>query len=296
MPINLAVAVGAVLPTRRFEWTVSDVLLYQLGVGGGRPASGHIDLRYVMEGDAMEVLPSFAVVAPALRETATPVLDLPGCDIDLAAVLHYDQRVALEAPIRPAGSAMLQQRLIDVFEARNGSVVVREGRAFGDDGRLLWTVSDSLYIRGERAGDGRRRPVEHVPAPDRRPDAVRTFAVAPDQALLYRLSGDRNPLHVDPEFAACAGFEAPILHGLCTYGIALREMIDALFGGDSSAVRAFAASFAGVVYPGDTITINMWRLEQDVVIEAFVVDGAGAARPVLRRAVAQLAAARHHHA
>ena len=138
----------------------------------------------------------------------------------------------------------------------------------------------SIFVRGEGGWGGSRGDSTAVEVPSRTPDASTSYAVTPQQALLYRLCGDRNPLHSDPEFAKAAGFPAPILHGLCTYGIVLREVTDALLGGDASRVGGFGARFAGVVFPGETIHVDAWDEGSSIVVSATV---APADRPSDRR-------------
>jgi acyl dehydratase len=128
-----------------------------------------------------------------------------------------------------------------------------------------------------------------VVLPDRAPDAETTYAITPQQALLYRLCGDRNPLHSDPAFAEAAGFPAPILHGLCSYGIVLRELTDALLEGDAARVGGFAAKFAGVVFPGETLRVRGWLEDGRIVGSAGVADGERADAPVLGDVVLTLA-------
>ena len=138
----------------------------------------------------------------------------------------------------------------------------------------LWL---SLLSTGFLSGQGSSA----VEIPDRKPDADTTYDVTPQQALLYRLCGDRNPLHADPEFARAAGFPAPILHGLCSYGIVLRTVTDELLGGDAGRVTGFSARFAGVVFPGETITVKAWDTGSDILVDATVAPPGGESRPAL---------------
>ena len=133
-------------------------------------------------------------------------------------------------------------------------------------------MRSSMFVRGEGGFGGARGSSDVVSIPSRPADASTSYDVTAQQALLYRLCGDRNPLHVDPEFAEAAGFPAPILHGLCTYGIVLREVIEALLDGDASRVRSFAARFAGVVFPGETIHVDAWEQGEQIIVDATVGD------------------------
>ncbi|MGN6161810.1 MAG: MaoC/PaaZ C-terminal domain-containing protein [Marmoricola sp.] len=271
MPINPDVAIGARLPDRTFSWSSSDVLLYQLAIGAH-------ELRHTLETADLQVFPSFGVVAPTFHETDPPPLDLPGCDINLGQVVHGSQAVSVAAPILTSGTATVSTQITDVWDKGKAAVIWQEGVARTSDGSELWRVTSSIFVRGEGGFGGSRGESTAVEIPDRAPDATCEFAVSPQQALLYRLCGDRNPLHADPEFAKDAGFPAPILHGLCTYGIVLREVTEALLDGDAAAVAGFGARFAGVVFPGETIDIRAWDLGPQIAITATV---GGPERPAL---------------
>jgi acyl dehydratase len=273
MPIDPTKAIGAELPERTFAWTESDVLLYHLGVGAGARPGDQTDpkaLRYTLDGDTLQVLPSFGIVAPTFHETEAPSLDLPGCDIDLARVLHGSQEIVVHRPLPTAARATLRTRISDVWDKGKAAVIVQEAEAVDEDGEPLFTTRSSIFVRGEGGFGGERGPSARVDIPERVPDADVTYETTPQQALLYRLCGDRNPLHSDPEFASAAGFPAPILHGLCSYGIVLREVVDALLEGDTSAVRGFTARFAGVVFPGETIRVRAWDEGEQVLVSATV--------------------------
>ena len=282
MPIDPAKAIGAELPEQTFAWTSSDVLLYHLAIGAGTVPGSQTDagaLRYTLEND-LQVLPSFGVVAPTFHETDPPGLDLPGCDINLAQVLHGSQGIKVHRPIPTSGEATLRTRITDVWDKGKAAVIVQQGDAVDASGTPLWTVTSTIFVRGEGGWGGDRGPSTAVELPDRAPTATTSYRVTPQQALLYRLCGDRNPLHADPEFAAKAGFQAPILHGLCTWGITMREATDALLGGDAAAVGEFSARFAGIVFPGDQLDIALWDEGDRILIQTSVGD-----RPVLSDAV-----------
>ena len=275
MPIDPSVAIGADLGERTFSWTESDVLLYHLAIGA-------TDLRYTLDDERLQVLPSFGVVAPTFHETEPPPLDLPGCDINLAQVVHGSQEIRVHAPIPTSGSASLSTRITDVWDKGRAAVIWQEGTAVSPDGADLWTVRSSIFVRGEGGFGGERGGATAVAVPDRAADLTTSYAVTPQQALLYRLCGDRNPLHADPAFAKAAGFPAPILHGLCTYGIVLREVTDGLLGADAAAVGGFSARFAGVVFPGETISVRAWDEDERIVVSATVGASADAEqRPAL---------------
>jgi acyl dehydratase len=285
MPIDPAVAIGAQLPDRLFSWGASDVLLYHLALGAGSRPGDQLSpaaLRYTLDGPDLQVLPSFGIVAPTFHETDPPPLDLPGCELDLAQVVHGSQSIEVAAPLPVSGSATLRTRISDVWDKGKAAVIWQEGVATAPSGEELWTVRSSIFVRGEGGWGGERGSSAAVEQPDRAPDLDTTYDVTPQQALLYRLCGDRNPLHADPDFAKAAGFPAPILHGLCSYGIVLRTLTDGLLAGDATRVRGFTARFAGVVFPGETIRVRAWRDGARVVAAATVAaEGARDGAPVL---------------
>ena len=184
--------------------------------------------------------------------------------------MHGSQSIAVAGPIPTAGSATLRTRISDVWDKGRAAVIWQEGVATSETGEALWTTRSSIFVRGEGGWGGDRGSSQPVAVPDRAPDADTTYDVTPQQALLYRLCGDRNPLHADPDFAKAAGFPAPILHGLCSYGIVLRTVTDDLLDGDASRVAAFTARFAGVVFPGETIRVRAWREDAGIVVSATV--------------------------
>ncbi len=293
MPIDPDVAVGAEPRSVDFAWTESDVLLYHLGIGAGsRPGDNLSDraLAYTFEGPGLQVLPSFGVVAPSFHETDPPPLDLPGCDINLAQVVHGSQSISLNGPLPTCGEATISTRISEVWDKGKAAVIWQEGVATDTSGAELWTVRSSIFVKGEGGWGGDRGSSTPVEIPERVPDAETTYAVTPQQALLYRLCGDRNPLHADPAFAKAAGFPAPILHGLCSYGIVLRELTDHLVDGDACAVGGFAGKFAGVVFPGETIRVRGWREDGRIVASATIAgDGDRDGAPVLADCLLTLA-------
>jgi acyl dehydratase len=278
MPIDPAAAIGAPVGELTFSWTSSDVLLYHLGIGAASRAGDNLDpdaLRWTTEGEGLQVLPSFGVVVPTFHMTDPPPLDLPGCDINLSQVVHGSQSIRVHAPLPASGSATVRTTLTDVWDKGKAAVIWQEGVATSESGDELWTTRSSIFVRGEGGWGGDRGTSEPVALPDREPDAETTYAISPQQALLYRLCGDRNPLHSDPGFARAAGFPAPILHGLCSYGIVLRELTSALVGGDATAITGFAAKFTGVVYPGETLRVRGWHDGDRVVGSATVAASGG---------------------
>src|SRR3954469_15591107 len=284
MPIDPSVAIGADLGQREFSWSSSDVLLYHLGIGAGDRSGDNLDpavLRWTTEHGDMQVLPSFGVVAPTFHETEAPSVAMPGVQISLGQVVHGSQAITVHGPIPTSGTATQSTTLTDVWDKGKAAVIWQEATVRSDDGRDLWTTRSSIFVRGEGGFGGDRGSSEPVVLPDRAPDADTTYEITPQQALLYRLCGDRNPLHSDPEFAKAAGFPAPILHGLCSYGITLRELTTALVDGDATRVGGSAVRFSGVVFPGETLRVRGWLEDGRIIGTATVAGGERDGAPVL---------------
>ena len=177
-----------------------------------------------------------------------------------AMLVHGEQRVTLHKPIPPDGSATLQSKLVGIYDKGKAAVVATETKATDEsDGQPLYTLYSSAFIRGEGGWGGDRGPSgpRNVP-PERNADHEVTYQTSPDQALVYRLSGDRNPLHSDPAFAAMGGFDRPILHGLCSYGFTGRALLHVLCHSDPSRFQHMEGRFSSPVLPGDALTIHMW--------------------------------------
>jgi acyl dehydratase len=258
MPIDPAAAIGAELPPVEFSWSSSDVQLYHLALGAGADPVRRRELRYLVD-NTPQVLPTFGCVAATFHATEPPRVSFPGIDIELGKVLHASERVIASGPLPPSGTAVGSSRLVEIWDKGKAAVIVSETSVTATDGTPLWRTQRSIFARGEGGFGGDRGPSTSIAAPERAPDVEVSMPILPQQALLYRLCGDRNPLHSDPEFAAAAGFPRPILHGLCTYGVTCKAIVDAGLDGDASRVASFGARFAGVVFPGETLLARVWK-------------------------------------
>ncbi len=267
MPIDLAEALGAELPPVEFSWSSNDVQLYHLGLGAGADPMDPRELRYLTD-RTPQVLPTFGSVAQSFRLTAPPAVRFPGIDVELSRVLHASESVVVPGPIPPSGTGVAITRFTDIWDKGKAAVIWSETEVTSPDGALLWTQKRSIFARGEGGFGGERGPSTATEPPNRAPDAELTIPTLPQQALLYRMCGDRNPLHSDPEFASAAGFPKPILHGLCTYGIGCKTLVDAFLDGDAARVGSYGARFVGVVFPGETLKLRIWR--EDEKIRALV--------------------------
>jgi acyl dehydratase len=269
MPIDVARAIAAEARSTELTWGHKDVQLYHLGIGAGLPATDADELRYTLE-SRLHVLPSFATVAGGGMAMAGGMA-APGIDVDLAAVLHGGQRVELHRPIPVSGRAVQKSKVAAVYDKGKAAIIVLRADVADADGPL-WTCDTQIYVRGEGGFGGERGPSARLDPPGREPDRVVERATRPDQALLYRLSGDWNPLHADPEFAKLAGFDRPILHGLCSYGIVLKAVVDTVLGGEVARVTSYATRFAGIFFPGETLRIRIWAEEGRVQVSATAVE------------------------
>ncbi len=258
MPINLDEAIGAELAAVEFSWSSSDVQLYHLGLSAGADPLDKRELRYLTDGTP-QVLPTFGNVAQTFHMTEPPTVRFPGIDIELSRVLHASEAITVPGPIPPSGTGRAVMRFTDIWDKGKAAVIWSETTVTAPDGAPLWTQKRSIFARGEGNFGGERGPSASSQPPDRAPDVELSIPTLPQQALLYRLCGDRNPLHSDPEFASAAGFPKPILHGLCTYGIGCKALIDEFLDGDASRVGSYGARFAGVLYPGETLKASVWK-------------------------------------
>lgn len=269
MPIDPN-AVGTTTEPVRRSWTSKDALPYAVGVGAGyQPLE---ELAFTTEnsrGVEQQVLPTFAVVVGFGGG-----LDRIG-SYDRTKLVHGEQSVELHRPIPVDGEIDVTGEVTAIHDKGSGALVEITSRSTSvADGQPLFTTVGSFFIRDAGGFGGDRRPERRVQAPDRAPDVVRRLQTRPEQALIYRLSGDRNPLHADPSFASRAGFDRPILHGLCTYGFTGRALLQELRGGDPARVRRMCGRFVAPVLPGDELTVEIWRSEAgEAVYRTAVGDG-----------------------
>ncbi|MBL8587296.1 MAG: MaoC family dehydratase N-terminal domain-containing protein [Methylobacteriaceae bacterium] len=228
-------------------------MLYALAIGAGQTGEA-ADLPFVYE-SGLVVAPSFAVTL-AFDDSW-----IDGAGIDLAQVLHGGLDVAFDAPLAPSGDVEIAPAIVGLDDKGpgKGAIILQETR-IAQNGALRAVVTSSLFVRGGGGfGGSTGRPAQLFRTPDRPPDAMREIATAANQALLFRLLGDRNPLHVDPAAARAAGFDRPILHGACTFGVACLAVLREVCGLDPARLKRVAARFAGVVYPGETLLFSFWR-------------------------------------
>lgn len=262
MPINLDEAIGAELDPVEFSWSSSDIQLYHLGLGAGGDPMDKRELRYLLDGHP-QVLPTFGNVAQSFHMTEPPAVRFPGIDIELSKVLHASEAVTVPGPVPASGTGVAVTRFTEIWDKGKAAVIWSETEVKDPGGTLLWTQKRSIFARGEGGFGGDRGPSTAPAQSDRAPDLELSVPTSPAQALLYRMCGDRNPLHSDPEFAAAAGFPRPILHGLCTYGMTCKALVDNLLDGDVTGLKSYGARMAGVVFPGETLKVSVWKNSGD---------------------------------
>jgi len=266
MPIDVRKVVGAQIPGDVAEWDEDAVILYHLGVGAGVPPTDAGELQYTYESAPLKVLPSFGVV-PVFRMLGG-LVGLEGLTFNPMMLLHGEQDLVLHKPLPPRAKVENTARVCDVYDKGKGALVVVETETRDESGALLCTNRFSAFIRGEGGFGGESGPAPGNEAPARDPDHVAESMTLPQQALLYRLSGDKNPLHVDPNMAALGGFDRPILHGLCSFGIVCKAAVDHALEGDVTKVGRYQARFSGVVFPGETIVTSKWREGDKLLLSA----------------------------
>jgi acyl dehydratase len=267
MAISYDHVMGLTAKDQEFTYSDRDTMLYALGIGMGADPMDKAELAFVYE-NGLKSIPTMATV---IAWGAGSVGD---SGINYAMVVHGEQRVAIHKPLPVAATILADSRFVECLDKGpgKGAVLITE-TAIRDKatGEPLCTLTSSIFARadGGFGGPSEGGPAVH-PVPDRAPDMEVDIATRPDQALIYRLSGDRNPLHSDPDFAKAVGFPRPILHGLCTYGLTCRAVLGAYCGNDPSLITGHDVRFSAPVFPGETVSVQMWKDGNVVSFEARV--------------------------
>jgi 3-hydroxyacyl-CoA dehydrogenase/3a,7a,12a-trihydroxy-5b-cholest-24-enoyl-CoA hydratase len=269
--IDVDAALGFEFPPLATTYTERDLSLYALGVGAGTDPLDTKDLQYVYElhGDGFRALPTYSVVPVinSILDAAKQGSQAPGLRYGFDRVLHGEQYTEVKRPLPAHQKLVHKTRVKDIWDKGKNAVVVFETRSYDEADLELAYNEMTVVVRGAGGWGGDRGPSGDGSAPpDRAPDAVVEQKINADQALLYRLSGDWNPLHADPAFAQSFGFPRPILHGLCTYGFAARHVVKAFAGNDARLFKGIRARFADSVFPGETLVTEMWKESPQKII------------------------------
>jgi acyl dehydratase len=256
-------------------YTERDTILYALGVGVGQDPLDRDALRYVYE-DGLQVLPTMAVVLGTPGFWAKD----PTTGIDWVKLLHGEQSLELHAPLPAAGTVVGHTRVTAIVDkgAGKGALMYSERDIHDQASRQLLAVSRSVsFMRGDGGFAAAGQPSDTGPppraaTPDTPPDQVCELKTRPESALIYRLSGDYNPVHADPAVAKAAGFERPILHGLCSFGVTGHALLKTLCGWNPARLKAMGARFSSPVYPGETLRVEMWRRGEAVQFRTRAVE------------------------
>jgi len=257
------------------SWDSTDALLYALSVGAGQQDPS-AELQFTTENTAgveQQVIPSFVI--PLLQTGLGKVL--PFGEYSRGALVHAEQSLTVHRPLAPAGSVTVSARIASIADKGSGALVQMETEAVDTaSGEPVVSTRLGYFIRGEGGFGGTHGDAGQTPwtEPSGEPDRSILVPTRPEQALLYRLNGDRNPLHSDPAAARAAKFPRPILHGLATYGIATRVLLNEVLGGDPARLERIGARFTKPVFPGDTLMVQLWRTGTGAVFRVLNESGA----------------------
>lgn len=255
MALNYEKLMGLKRTGDRFSYTDRETMLYAIGIGMSRDPYDPNELAYTFEKEKLKTVASMATVlqrVPLLKD----------CGYDYTKVVHGEQRLTLAKPLEPQGEFSVDSRVLSAFDKGPGKGAIINTEMVAKDartGETLYTLVSTTFARGDGGfGGPSGSGLEPHQLPERKPDLTAAAETRLDQALLYRLNGDRNPLHADPELAKRVGFPVPILHGLCTYGTACRTILREIAKYDHTMIRGFDVRFSSPVYPGETILTDMW--------------------------------------
>lgn len=259
--IDPEAAIGQEVEPSSFSYTHRDVILYALGVGMSTKEDDHLKFLFEMSED-FSVIPSFGVIPSFPAMTNSFSGGIPGLNVDPTKILHGEQYTELFRPISPTATLTSVAKVVDVLDKGSGAVIIMDVETFNEKKEKVIYNQSSTFVVGAGKFGGKRSSDKAIPVantPSRNPDNSISEKTSIDQAALYRLSGDRNPLHIDPSFAAMGGFDKPILHGLCSYGYATRHVMKTYCNNDVSKVKAIKVRFVKPVLPGQTLQTDMWK-------------------------------------
>ena len=265
MTIDPGQALDTEFTTGLTSWNSEDVALYQLALGAGGNFTDPGELAYV-DVRPLKILPTFAVLATSgiVQEMITH----PGLQFELGRAVHGEHQVKLHRPIPSQARVINTARVADIFDKVSAAVIVLMVETRDEAGELLYVNRRAIFARGQGGFGGEPGPKSSFQLPPREPDQVLEIPTLPQQALLYaRASGENSRIHMDPEFARKVGFEGPIMHGLCTFGMVCKSVIDSVLDGDVARVSGCRTRFAAPVYPGETLLTRLWKEEGEILLE-----------------------------
>jgi 3-hydroxyacyl-CoA dehydrogenase/3a,7a,12a-trihydroxy-5b-cholest-24-enoyl-CoA hydratase len=282
--------IGYEFPPLTFSYTERDVALYALGVGAAADPLDPDELKFVYElsGKGFQALPTFAVLYPSRMIGVLVSGEIGPIRFNPMMLVHGEQYLEIRRPVPTAGNITCHSKVSHIYDKGSGMVVVTDTSCRDEDGQEIAFNQSAMFIRGLGGFGGERGPStseQNIP-PDRPPDFVAEQKTLPQQALIYRLSGDLNPLHADPQMAALGNFDRPILHGLCTFGFAARAVLKHVCGNDPARFKSIKVRFTKHVFPGETLITEIWKAAEDRVI--FRVKVAERGEIVLNNAAIEL--------
>jgi len=266
MPINYDEIMSLKSENIEISYTDKDSILYGLGVGLGNDPMDIDELKYVYENGQI-ALPSMATNFQYHSSL------LMSAKLNFVMVVHGEQKLSIVNPIPVSGDFLADMKVLNCFDkgASKGAIIdVETTVKLKSDGTEICKLISTTFARGDGGFDGPESPPQEIFEPEGSPDIVDEITTKPDQALIFRLSGDYNPLHSDPNFAKAAGFPKPILHGLCTYGVACRSIVKTACDNDVKKLKSFNCRFSSPVFPGETIVTEMWKNGNDVNFQSKV--------------------------
>ncbi len=259
MPIDPSV-VGKEMAPMEYSYLPRDVMLYALGVGATAEPD---DLKFVYE-NGLQVLPTFGVIPPF--PALMGLITVEGVQINPVMILHGEQYLEIRKPIPVEGKLITKPRVSALYDKGKGALIELDADTIDENGDVVFFNKFGVFVRGEGGFGGEKGPEPGNEAPDRAPDAVIEQATLPQQAAIYRLSGDYNPLHIDPNISGLVGYEKPILHGLCSFGFVGRAVLKAYCDNDPAKFKSIKVRFSRHVFPGETIVTEMWKEADDRIV------------------------------
>ena len=261
-------AIGFVMPPLVYTYTERDVSLYALGIGAPADWLDQSELKYVYElsTEGFKVIPSFGVIYSGARIEFILSGNIAGIEFNPMMLVHGEQYLEIKKPLPTSGTIISVPTITNIFDKGSGLLMVTDTTSTDENGDVLVVTKSSMFIRGLGGFGGDRGTSEKVEIPDCAPDVIYEEKTLDIQALIYRLSGDVNPLHVDPQMAAIGNFEKPILHGLSSFGFATRAIIKHFCDNDSDKLKSIGVRFSKHVFPADTLVTEMWKVSDTEIV------------------------------